>query len=398
MSADISRVTFIDRVWSRMARPQSVGIALIALGLVEALRAWHQSDESVILVRVLAVVAFTCALASVLQALRPTPGAVAAMSERRFVYAWWYPFFQTEMKEAATQGRLRWWTHLGVYALATLLPPVMLLLSAVSVQPAGELMLIPGQGSESYLTATPEPGLRQSLGYKLELAGADMDGVTPRAVVRATDMTTLTATDIELRSAEASRVRGTLIALKELRPLGGIGRLSLAIGEGATRETVVLDRNASTDLADGSQLRWSDSTSMRLGTLGPAVQLTHERDGRVLERRWVYMQFPELDASRSTQGLTLEVLDVQRPVAVLLAVRSANAPPWGILAAILGGLSVLLVVLSRVLAVSAVGRDGDYMMLTPPVADARERVVAQLRPAVAERDGVWVTPVREEEL
>lgn len=398
MSADSSRVTLIDRVWSRLARPQSVGIALVVLGLVAGLRAWTPSDESTILVRVLAVVAFTCALASVLQAIRPTPRAVAALSERGFVRAWWYPYYEREMATSVAGGRARWWTHLSVYALVTLVPPVMLLLTSVSIQPAGELMLIPGQGSESYLTAAPEPGLRQTLGYKLELAGADLDGVTPRAVVRATDMTTLTASDIELRSAEAARIRSTLVALRELRPLGGIGRLQLAVEHDGKRQDVTLERQGSVDLNDGSVLRWTESTSMRLGTLGPAVQLTFERDGEVLERRWVYMQFPELDALVAEGGRRVEVLSVERPLAALLSVRHVQAAPWGVLASILGGLTLLLLLLSRLLNTSAVGRDGDYMVLTPANASARARVVAHLRPEVAETDGAWIQPVREEEL
>lgn len=396
MSAEFSRKRVLDRVWSRLAQPQSTGLALLALGLLEALRHWQESDETTMLVRVTAVVALLTGFISTLELLRPRPQVVAALASRGYVDAWWFPFFAREHDDAVSSSRLRWWAGLGLYALICLGIPSAILMSAVQHHADGELMLIPGQGAESFLERYPEPGLRRAMGVKLELLSAEMDGPTPVATVRATDMTTMTATDISLRSAEAQRVRGVLVAIGELRPLGGLGGVHLSLKGPSLAQEVYLRRGSEVTLEDGSVLRWVDSSASRLGTLGPALQVAHERNGELLERRWLYVDFPELNQKHASGSLEMSLGAVERPLAALLSIRETGTSAWGPLAIWILLLGFLLLIAQRLLPRTKIGRDGDYVMLTP--LNQRDAVEESLLPELASSDEVaWIAPVDEED-
>lgn len=397
MSAEFSRKRFVDRIWNRLADPQSAGLALLALALLEALRHVQESDEATMLVRVCAVIALSAGLISTLELLRPRPRAVAQLSDRAYADAWWFPFFTKEHKPQVVAGRLRWWASVALYALCVLGIPAAILMSAVQHQADGELMLIPGQGSEAFVEQYPEAGLRRAMGVKLELLHAEMDGPTPIASVRATDMTSMNATDVSLRSAEAQRVRGVVIAIRALRPLGGLGAVTLQVQKGGLDERISLRRGGEAALSDGSILRWGDSSSSRLGTLGPALQLLHERDGKLLERRWLYVDFPELNQMYSEGNLELSIVAVERPLALLLSVREVGASAWGAFALTVLGLLVLLLCALRFLPPSKIGRDGDYVMLS--AMNAREGVEQSLAPELVSlpEERAWISAVREED-
>lgn len=274
--------------------------------------------------------------------------------------------------------------------------PTAILMSAVQHNADGDLMLIPGQGSESFLERYPEPGLRRSMGVKLELLQAEMDGPTPIATVRATDMTTMTSTDIALRSAEAQRVRGILVAIGELRPLGGLGGVHLTVKGPTLDQEVVLKRGGEVDLQDGSLLRWVDSNASRLGTLGPALQVAHERDGQLLERRWLYVDFPELNQKHGLGNLELSLGAVERPLAALLSIRETGTSAWGPLAVWILLLGFLLLIAQRLLPRTKLGRDGDYVILT--ARNQRKAAEESLLPELASSDEVaWIAPVDEED-
>lgn len=396
MATEYSRNRILDRIWSPLSSPQMVGLGLLALAFFEALRHWQESDETVLLVRVTTVFVLCAGVASLAEALRPLPKTVAALRSRGFVGAWWFPFFAEEQQKPLKEGRARWWVSLSLYTLVVFALPGAILASSVQHQSHGELVLIPGQGAESFVEIYPERGLRRSMGVKLELMAANMDGPTPVAQIRATDMTTMNATDLSLRSADAQRVRGILVAIRELRPLGGLGAVDLRLIGDHGEETVTLRRNAEVELQDGSRLQWAESSSNRLGTLGPAVQIAHLRGDEMVERRWVYLNFPDLNHVAGVTGLSYAIQDVQRPLSVLLSVSELGAAFWGLMGAVIFGCALLLLLLLRLLPASRLGREGDYVILDSS-GDA-EAVAMRLAPHVVEAgEARWVQPVSEED-
>lgn len=396
MATEYSQKRLLDRVWAQLARTQTVGLSLAALAVFEALRHWQQSDEALMLVRVAAVMAITAGVANVADALRPRPQAIGELSERGFVGAWWFPFFQREQKTPLRVSSLRWTSAVLLYALAVIGIPVAALINATDTRSHGELMLVPGQGAESFVQYGPDPGVHRAMGVKLELHQATLDGPTPVAELRATDMQTLAATDLSFRSADVQRVRGILVSIRELRPFGGLGAVQLEVEAPTGVETLTLRRGGDAPLADGSTLRWVDATSSRLGTLGPAVQIAREREGELLERRWIYLNFPTLNAQHAEDALSMKLLEVDRPIAVLLSVTTVGAPPWGALGIGLLVLVALLLLAQRFLPLSLVGRDGDYVALG--ALTAAPDGSAQLQPSlVTDGEAKWVQPLAEED-
>lgn len=396
MSAEFSRKRILDRIWARMAEPHTAGLALLALACAEALRHWQSSDEATMLTRLCAVIALAAGFISTLELLRPHPRHVAELSARQFVHAWWFPFFDHEHDGKIVAKGWRWRTSVGVYALCVFSIALSSLISSVQYQPSGELMLFPGQeGQEAYRELYPEKDLRRSLGLKLQLQQADVQNGIPYARIRATDMETMAGTDVTLQQAQSVRVREKVYALQELRPIDGIGGVSLHVQNATLDEEISLYPGGEETLKDGSVLRWEDLTSNRFGTLGPALELHHERDGKILDRRWVYLDFPELNAQRSTEGVSLSITEVKRPLAAMLSVQTVGGPAWGLLALGVAILFALLFVAQRFLPAQRIGRSGDYLMLAP--ADGRALIVDSLGEG-ENISGEWVTPVREEDI
>lgn len=394
MSAEFSRTRFLDRIWARLAEPQTAGLALLALGCAEALRHWQSSDEATMLTRVCAVIALCAGIISTLELLRPHPRNVAHLAARQFVHAWWFPFFEGEYDRRLPDKGWRWRASVALYAACVLSIALAALISSVQYRPSGELMLAPGQeGTEAYRELYPEKDLRRSLGLKLQLRQADVHEGVPYALVRATDMETLAATDITLRSTRALRVRDNVYALRELRPIDGIGGVTLRIAHAEGEESVTLFADAEVELSDGSTLHWEDASTNRFGTLGGALQLRRERDGETLDRRWVYLDFPALNAQHASDDVAYEIDEIKRPLAALISVQSIGGPAWGIIGIIFLALFMLLIVLQRFMPVQRVGRSGDYLVLT--ARGAGGEASAALRDAREQR---WVTPVREEDV
>lgn len=394
MSAEFSRTRFLDRVWARLAEPQTAGLALLALGCAEALRHWQSSDEATMLTRVCAVVALCSGVISTLELLRPHPRNIASLAAHQFAHAWWFPFFDHEYKPTLTNKGWRWRASVGLYALCVLSIATAALISSVQYRPAGELMLLPGQeGQEAYREQYPENGLRRSLGLKLQLRQADLHEGTPYALVRATDMETLAATDITLRSSRALRVRDNVYALRELRPIEGIGGVTLRVTHPEGTENVTMFADGEAKLSDGSTLHWENVSTHRFGTLGGALQLRREQAGEILDRRWIYLDFPALNAQHAQNDFSYEIKEVKRPLAALISVQSIGGPAWGIIGLAFLALFVLLIALQHLLPAHRVGRTGDYLVLSK--RGAHQSVHTPLHD---ENEQQWVTPVREEDL
>lgn len=396
MSAEFSRKRILDRIWARFAEPHTAGLALLALACAEALRHWQSSDEATMLTRLCAVIALCAGCISTLELLRPHPRHVAELASRQFVHAWWFPFFDHEHDGRIAARGWRWRAGVGVYALCVFSIAIASLISSVQYQPSGELMLFPGQeGQEAYRELYPEKDLRRSLGLKLQLRQAEVQDGVPYAQVRATDMETMAATDITLQQAQAVRVREKVYALQELRPVDGMGGVSLHVQNATVDEEITLYPGAEETLQDGSVLRWEDMTSNRFGTLGPALELHHERDGELLDRRWVYLDFPELNAQRSSAGVSVSITDVKRPLAALLSVQTVGGPAWGAIALGVAVLFGLLLLCLRFLPAQRIGRSGDYLMLG--ASGGRDAMVDSLGQGETISEE-WITPVREEDL
>lgn len=396
MSAEFSRKRILDRIWARFAEPRTAGLALLALGFAEALRHWQSSDEATMLARVCAVIALCAGLISTLELLRPHPRHVAELSSRQFTTAWWFPFFDSEYDSSLSAGGRRWKVSIALYALCVFAIPAITLMSSVQHKPSGELMLFPGQdGQEAYRELYPERNLRRGIGLKLQLVQADVQDGVPYALVRATDMETTGTTDITLRSSHAVRVRENVYALRELRPVDGIGGVTLRVhGEGID-ENLVLYPGGEETLPDGSTVHWGDTSPNRFGTLGAALQIYREMNGEILDRRWVYLDFPELNEQRAEGDLAYAIMSVERPLAALLSVKSLGGPAWGWMGGILLAMLLVLVLLQRTLPLQIVGRSGDHMVLSPSSAQA---LVVETVKDGTDSPQVWVMSVDEEDL
>lgn len=396
MSAEFSRKRILDRVWARFAEPRTAGLALLALGFAEALRHWQSSDEATMLTRVCAAIALCAGLISTLELLRPHPRHVAELGSRQFTTAWWFPFFDGEYESGLSARGARWKVSVALYALCVFAIPAVALMSSVQHKPSGEIMLFPGQdGQEAYRELYPERDLRRGIGLKLQLVHADVQDGVPYALVRATDMETTGTTDITLRSSHAVRVRENVYALRELRPVDGVGGVTLRAYGDEIDETLVMYPGGEETLLDGSTLRWEDTSPNRFGTLGAALQFQREMDGEILDRRWVYLDFPELNALRAEGDLAYAITNVERPLAAMLSVKALGGPAWGWMGAVLlAGLFILLF-LQRTLPLQKVGRPGDHMVLSPPSAHA---VVVETVKDGVDSPQTWVTLVEEEDL
>lgn len=396
MSAEFSRTRILDRIWARFAQPQTAGLALLALACAEALRHWQSSDEATMLTRVCAVIALCAGVVSTLELLRPHPRHVAQLSARDFVFAWWFPFFKEEFDPRLQSSGWRWRASVGLYALCVISIASATLMSSVQSRPSGELMLFAGQdGQEAYHELYPERGLKRSLGLKVQLQQADVQDGVPFARIRATDMETMTATDVTLISSEAVRIRDNVYALRELRPMDGLGVVTLRVQGDVIDEPVLLHPGSEQTLSDGSTLRWEDSSTHRFGTLGAALQVQREKDDKIIDRRWIYVDFPALNEQRGPEDLSYHIESVQRPLAAMLSVQKIGGPAWGLIAIIILGMSFILGILQRVLPMQRVGRSGDYLVIGS--RGAREGLAEHLREGEDISD-VWITAVHEEEI
>lgn len=395
MSVEFSRTRILDRIWARFAQPHTAGLALLALACAEALRHWQSSDEATMLTRVCAVIALCAGVVSTLEMLRPHPRHVAQLSARQMVHARWFPFFKHEFDGRLQSTGWRWRAGVALYALVVIAIAAAALMSSVQSRPSGELMLYPGQdGQEAYHELYPERGLRRALALKLQLRQAGVQENVPYALLRATDMETMAATDVTLRSTQAVRVRDNLYAIKELRPVDGLGGVSLRVQSQNDEQKITLYPGNEQELNDGSILRWEDSSASRFGTLGAALFLVREKDNAVVDRRWVYLDFPALNAQYAASDFAYHIDDVQRPLAVMLSVQKMGGPAWGILGVGLLVLSLLLIVLQRFLPAQTVGRSGDYLVLSQRAGGGIEQTLR-----VTEQGAeAWITPVTEEDL
>lgn len=396
MSAEFSRKRILDRVWARFAEPRTAGLALLALGFAEALRHWQSSDEATMFTRVCAVIALCAGLISTLELLRPHPRHVAELSSRQFATAWWFPFFESEYDASLSEKGKRWHVSIALYALCVFAIPAVALMSSVQHKPSGELMLFPGQdGQEAYRELYPEKDLRRGIGLKLQLVLADVQDGVPYALVRATDMETTGTTDITLRSSQSVRVRENVYALRELRPVDGVGGVTLHVHGGDIDETVDLYPGGEAVLPDGSTLRWEDTSPNRFGTLGAALQLQREGNGKIVDRRWVYLDFPQLNEQRAEGDLVYSIAGVERPLAAMLSVKALGGPAWGWMGAVLLAMFLVLLLLQRTLPLQKVGRPGDHMVLSASSAGAS---VVETVKDDADSPQRWVTSVDEEDL
>lgn len=397
MSSKYTNNSLVERAWEWLARPAVVGGSFVALGLVEWLRASEPSSEGTLVVRFAAVFALICGLAFLLDSLRPSARQLAELSARGVVRAWWYPFFTRELQRPPARARLGLFASVLAYATLLLGVPSAILAASLQSHSSGELVLISGQGSESFLTEAPEQGLRRAMGVKLELLRVTVDGPTPEAVLRATDMRSLAATELNLKSAEGVRVREVVVALREIRPLGGLGAVDVRIGEGANAETLRVERGMGASLSDGREVRWLEASANRLGALGPAVQLGIYQDGALVSRRWLYIEAPELEAIRAQGEVSMSVVGVGQPSAVVLSVREMSNFPWGVLGIVLLTLLAIARLGQRLAPVAFIGRDGDWIALSAR-DEAHADLVDALAPHLREQDAHWVQPVREEEV
>lgn len=397
MASKYSNQSWTEQAWDWLSSPAVVGGTLIATGIVELLRAIDPSSAATLLVRFVAVFAITSGLVFVLDLLRPTTRKAATLATSGAARAWWFPYFQHEVQGASPSSRKGWFAILAVTACVVIGIPTTILLTSVQSRSVGELVLLPGQGAESFLTEAPEEGLRRSMGVKLELLRVVVDGPTPEAVVRATDMRTLAETDVYLKSADGVRVRDVVVALREIRPLGGLGAVNVRVGDEVNGETVRVERGMSVSLSNGLEVRWFEASANRLGTLGPAVQLGILRDGKVLSRRWFYLEAPELNAIRAEGEIPMTIDSVLQPSAVVLSVREPSSMHWGFVGV---GLLVLLVasrLTARLSKPVLVGRNGDWIAIEAS-SQGKSPVVDLLIPDVKAKDSDWVQPVREEEV
>lgn len=399
MTSKYTNLPWSLRVWDWMARPSRVGMALLALTVVEWLRVHDPSEQATLVVRFVAVVSLVFGLVFLVDTVRPSLRRLAELREGQLIRAWWFPFFREELVAEPSRSRVGWFASLAVWSLMVIVAPAVVLTNALQTHAVGELVLLPGQGAEAFLETAPEPGLRRAMGVKLELMRVAMDEVTPVATLRATDMRSNTSTEIALRSAEASRVRGIVVAMKELRPLGGLGAVTLRVGEGPDAREVRIERGMDVDLGDGRTLRWAEASANRLGVLGPAVQIAVREGDRIASRRWLYVESPELSSVRASDELSLTLVGVSQPSALVVAVREVPAPPWGLIGGVLLGVWLLALALVRWVPGGLVGRNGDWVVLASAAPQGRERALALLRPELREgADAQWVQPLREEDV
>ena len=397
MSSKYMKAALSERVWALLARPEALGVSLLGLAAVEGLRALDPTSSGTMLVRFVSVLALVCGVVFLLESLRPTLAHVAA-TNGVLMRAWWFPFFKEEQRASSKAPRLGWWAVLVAGAAVVVGLPVSVLLTSVQTESVGEVVQLPGQTAEAFLTAAPEPGLRRSMGVQLELQEVRVDGATPTARIRATDLRSLAATDVALESANAVRVRGVVVALREVRPLGGLGAAEIRVGEGDTAEVVSLSRGAVVTLADGRELRWMDASANRLGTLGPALQLGIWKDGELQSRRWLYLESPELELLRADGETSLSLVSVSQPLAALFSVREAPSVAWGIFGIVLLAAFALGRLVARGAPPVLVGRSGDWVALEPAGALGSTRVLDLLREDVRTSDSEWVLPLDDEEV
>lgn len=393
MANEHSQKRILDRLWRTFAAPQTAGIALLALAAIEALRRWQPNDETTLLLRVISVFAIGIGLISVTERWYPRRENVEALGRTGWATVWSFPFFDSEIQETIADKGGRWRITNAMYALAVIGIPTILLLTSLQAQHAGERMLVVGEESvESYMEQWPETRLKRSLGVQLTLLGAGVQQQTPYAQLRVTDVQTLRTTDLTLTGDRARRVRENLLAIKELRPIPGVGSVELAIDGGASslHQTVTLPANGQVTLSDSSTLHWDDVSTNRFSTLGTAIEIHRERDGKLLERRWLYVDFPALNRRHLAEHPQIQIRQVHPPIAALIAFRSVGGPAWGILG--VAGLLVffVLLLLQQVLPTQRSGRSGDYVILTPN--DGK----TALKQRVKARDRAWIHPIDED--
>jgi hypothetical protein len=379
MPAFVDLLTLLERLAERLGRPTALSTALVALACAHAAAVVSTSPAYDAVAAVLAVVCVASAFS--------LGGGVAvrgwgdARAQRRdLADSGWqreavFPFFVEEIegsqKVALIRARRPWrLVAVGLGLVLTVATVSSVALAAVlSGGIEGVVTLAPGERVEAFVAEHPADGTLHDLGLVAVLDKAERgdDGLwsVTLNVKRVRDAT---ERSVSLRAGESRNIGGQQFALREVRPLPGIGaaRVQLTPRAGGATTEVVLESREPVELSDGRTVTLLDGRMAYLGQLGPAAQIEERTpDGRVVRTEWVFTEAPGFDARHGAGELAIELLGVEPPVAVVLSVARTPFASWSPLwtAISLVGLVVLGVGLSA-RGARLDGRSGDFRFTT----------------------------------